>query len=147
MDPSTGVNKPSVMRPREERRRKIPFRGDFWLSFLPEDWWFGHRVGITIFSDAGVPDRRRAASCKPGTLIALLRRVLVVDGLDMGLRLGGLDVRPLSVAKTTQYPGRDLSSTKAAGWSISPPHTPHASIFRKISPLNTWRTVRCSCPP
>lgn len=54
-----------------------PVRADFWLSFEPEEWWFGHRIGITIFSGAGSASELD----DPGNhtaLIALLRRVLLI---------------------------------------------------------------------
>jgi hypothetical protein len=53
-----------------------PVRADFWLSFEPEGWWFGHRIGITIFSGAGSPSLLEDPA-NEGWLIALLRRVLL----------------------------------------------------------------------
>ncbi len=59
--------------------KQNPLRADFWLNFKPEECWFAHRVGITIFADAGAPTPPGGVM-KPETLIALLRRVLVVTG-------------------------------------------------------------------
>jgi hypothetical protein len=54
-----------------------PVCADFWLSYQPEEWWFGHRIGITISSGAGSPP----VFNDPGdhaSVIALLRRVLLI---------------------------------------------------------------------
>jgi hypothetical protein len=54
-----------------------PLRADFQLSFVPADWWFGHRITTVIFSDAGAP----LAIDNPSnhkTFIALLRQVLLI---------------------------------------------------------------------
>jgi hypothetical protein len=54
-----------------------PLRADFWLNFAPDDWWFGHQIGTTIFSGAGSasvidnPSNHQA-------FIAMLRRVLLI---------------------------------------------------------------------
>jgi Immunity protein 52 len=54
-----------------------PLRADFQLSFVPEDWWFGHRISTIIFSGAGSP----SVTDHPGnhkTFIGMLRHVLLV---------------------------------------------------------------------
>jgi hypothetical protein len=47
-----------------------PFGATFRLSFVPEEWWFGHRIDFALFSRASSPSHKR--------LIALLRRVLLI---------------------------------------------------------------------
>jgi len=54
-----------------------PLRADFWLSFVPDDWWFSHRIGTTIFSGAGSPSAIDNPS-NHRAFIALLRRVLLI---------------------------------------------------------------------
>jgi hypothetical protein len=66
-----------------------PVRGDFWLSFVPEDWWFGHRIGITIFTDAGSPSVLDDPA-NEGALIALLRRLLLIAATAWNCDWAGL---------------------------------------------------------
>jgi hypothetical protein len=56
---------------------QYPIGADFWLSFEPDDSWFAHRIGITIFSGPGLPSQfdDPAGQC---VMIALLRRVLLI---------------------------------------------------------------------
>jgi Immunity protein 52 len=56
-----------------------PLRANFWLSFKPDEWWFAHRMGISIFSGSGSPSPLDGDE-GPQVLTALLRRVLVVTG-------------------------------------------------------------------
>jgi hypothetical protein len=54
-----------------------PFGATFRLSFVPEDWWFGHRIDLALFSRPGSP----SPVADPGNhkrLIALLRRLLLL---------------------------------------------------------------------
>jgi hypothetical protein len=57
--------------------KEKPIRADFWLDYQPGEWWFGRRMGGTIFS--GTSSLLDGAG-GPQALIALLRRVLVVTG-------------------------------------------------------------------
>jgi hypothetical protein len=56
-----------------------PIRADFWLNYKLDEWWFGRRVGITIFSGAASPPPLDDPS-NPQALIALLRAALLIVG-------------------------------------------------------------------
>jgi hypothetical protein len=54
-----------------------PLRADFQLSFVPADWWFGHRMTVIILSGEASP----SVTDDPGnhkTFMGLLREVLLV---------------------------------------------------------------------
>jgi hypothetical protein len=91
-----------------------PVRAGFWLSFLPEDWWFGHRVGITIFSGPGSP----SVLDQPGNqeaAIALLRRVLLVTATAWECDWAG--VRPGNYRPRLQLPG-PIPIKYESGWMV-----------------------------
>lgn len=54
-----------------------PVCADFQLSFVPEDWWFGHRISTIISYGAGSPSVIDNPSDHK-SFIALLRHVLLV---------------------------------------------------------------------
>jgi Immunity protein 52 len=54
-----------------------PFGATFRLSFVPEEWWFGHRIDFALFSRASSPSLVADPS-NHKRLIALLRRVLLI---------------------------------------------------------------------
>lgn len=56
-----------------------PFGATFRLSFVPADWWFGHRIDFAIFSRLGLP-MPVADPSNHKRLIALLRRMLMIAG-------------------------------------------------------------------
>lgn len=53
-----------------------PFGATFQVSFVPADWWFGHRIDFAIFSRPGSPSPVADPS-NHKRLIALLRRMLL----------------------------------------------------------------------
>jgi hypothetical protein len=56
-----------------------PIRADFWLDYQPGEWWFGRRMGVTIFSGAASPPPLDDPS-NSQALAALLRAVLLIVG-------------------------------------------------------------------
>jgi Immunity protein 52 len=54
-----------------------PFGATFRLSFVPEEWWFGHRIDFALFSRGSSPSLVADPS-NHKRLIALLRRVLLI---------------------------------------------------------------------
>jgi hypothetical protein len=54
-----------------------PFGATFRLSFVPQEWWFGHRIDLALFSRPGSPSPVADPS-NHKRLIALLRRVLLI---------------------------------------------------------------------
>jgi Immunity protein 52 len=93
-----------------------PIRADFWLNFLPEDWWFGHRIGITIFS--GVVSLSPLDD--PGTrqmLIALLPKVLLIAGLAWDCDWAG--VSPGDYRTASERPPDSLLCQYQSGWMVS----------------------------
>lgn len=54
-----------------------PFGATFRLSFVPADWWFGHRIDFAIFSRPGSPSPVADPS-NHNRLIDLLRRMLLI---------------------------------------------------------------------
>ncbi len=54
-----------------------PFGATFRVSFVPEEWWFGHRIDLALFSRGGPPSLVADPS-NHKRLIALLRRVLLI---------------------------------------------------------------------
>jgi Immunity protein 52 len=57
--------------------QEIPFGATFQLSFVPADWWFGHRIDFAIFSRPGSPSPVADPS-NHKRLIDLLRRMLLI---------------------------------------------------------------------
>lgn len=76
-----------------------PVCADFWLSFLPEDWWFGHRIGVTISRGAD----SRSVLDEPEAAIALLRRVLLTIATAWECDWAG--VRPGNYRPRMRLPG------------------------------------------
>lgn len=80
----TWIEESAVFGSREGRKKTVgysvramtpdhnPLYADFWLNFVPEQSWFGHRVGITILSGVGSPPVEDNQA-----LITLLRHALL----------------------------------------------------------------------
>lgn len=87
---------------------------DFRPSFEPEEWWFVHRIGITIFSGAGFP----SGLDDPGNhvaLIALLRRVLLITATAWDCDWAG--VSPGDYLRSQQSP-KTLLVKYQSGWMV-----------------------------
>jgi hypothetical protein len=81
-----------------------PIRADFWLSFEPEEWWFGHRIGITIFSSAGSQSVLDDPQQPPGPDRVAAPRASD-HGNGLGLRLDGSNAGQLSAARRIAWTG------------------------------------------
>jgi len=91
-----------------------PVRANFWLSYTPEDWWFGHRIGITMFSGAGSPTEFDDPN-KHAALIALLRHTLLVTATAWDCNWAG--VSPGDYRQDGQ-PRETVLVEYASGWMI-----------------------------
>jgi hypothetical protein len=118
-----------------------PIRADFWLNFLPEDWWFGHRIGITIFSGVASP----SPLDDPGTrqmLIALLPKVLLIAGLAWDCDWAG--VSPGDYRTASERPSDSLLFQYQSGWMV---YLDPASASRVVPPRDICRMAQCCSPP
>jgi hypothetical protein len=87
---------------------------DFQLSFIPEDWWFGHRIGITILTDARSPSVLDNPT-KQGALIELVRRVLLIAATAWDCDWAG--VMPGNYRQHGGSPGSTLVKYQS-GWMV-----------------------------
>jgi hypothetical protein len=91
-----------------------PVRADLWLSFEPEDSWFAHRIGVTIFSSASSPSPFDDPA-NQHVMIALLRRVLLAVGTAWACDWAG--ILPGNYRERGGPPGPVLVKYQS-GWMI-----------------------------
>ncbi len=121
-----------------------PVCADFWLSFEPEEWWFAHRIGITIFSGSGAPSLLEDPA-NNRAVIALLRRVLLITATVWECDWAG--VMPGNYRPRLRLPG-PIPIKYESGWMVYLDAARAAHVLPpRTSRSRDWPTVRyCSQP-
>lgn len=92
-----------------------PIRADFWLDYQPGEWWFGRRMGITIFSGSASPSPLDDPS-NPQALVALLRAVLLIVGSGWDCDWAG--VSPGDYRSASERSPNALLAKYQSGWMV-----------------------------